>query len=153
MSLPRYNTDSSEKELWPTFTEASWPRAKLTDSINTMKVRTIKKDPRRFIQCLPKSTRLFVMTFFRLKRAVDLFRGNRQIHDLNANGVIQRVCNGCGCGDGPMLSDGLGLKGARPFFVSDIQRLMSRDILDVRKFVFAEIVRKNFSVFIGEIFH
>src|SRR5262249_56389433 len=95
----------------------------------------------------PKIDSTIVMTFFRLKRAVDLFRGNRQIHDLNANGVIHRVCNGCGCGDGPMLSNGLGLKGPRPFVISDIERLMSRNVSDIWEFVFAASVPKNFSVF------
>ena len=52
-----------------------------------------------------------------------------------------------------MFTDGLGLKWAGPVVISDVERFMPRNILDIRKFVFAEIVVEDFSVLVREIFH
>src|SRR6516225_12276337 len=173
VSLPRYNTDSSEKELWPAFTEVSWPTARRTDPTSTMQVKTIKRNPWRPIQssdgnaaCTLSvwqgidlktvSNRLplyFCDRLFGLQRAIDLLRGNWQIRNLDADGVIHRVSDGCSSRNGTMFTDGLGLKGTRPIVISDIMYLMSRDVSDIWKFVLPKIVSDYFSIFVREIFH
>src|SRR5438034_11730129 len=73
-------------------------------------------------------------------RVIEFFRGNRQVCDLNTNGVIDRIRNSRGGGNGPVFADGFGLKWPGAVVISDIERLMPRNILDIRKFVFTEII-------------
>lgn len=50
-----------------------------------------------------------------------------------------------------MLTDGLWIESAGPLMISDIKRLMFRNILDAGKFVFTEIRHEDLAVLIREV--
>jgi hypothetical protein len=99
-----------------------------------------------------KKSELCLRDYFLPHRAKNLLRSDRQISDLQADSVIDRVGDSCGGGNSAMLANGLRLKWAWAVAISDIERLVPWNISDVGKFVFAEIGGEDLPVLFLKIF-
>ena len=95
------------------------------------------------------------MIFFRgrLQRSKNFFRGDRQIHDPHAHGVIDGVCDGRRHLGDRAFPDFFALKRGCPILPAHERGLQRHKILYVRYFVFAQVGRHDSAVFHHHLFH